>query len=207
MGKATLTLNECLHHSGGLKRRCCTTISPFSLCAESTKNRNCKSSRFSAANIPNVSQTAVGTLFPRNIAKRSKIACDFPFWWGQKIAAIFRLRQKSQSQSQKNRNTWCALVCGKALSHIACTIEPGEIITEYASRNYLSAKLSRYVRCKLMEPFCEPDSVNWCQLASLSVTWQQMLLYKASLHKNANVHILRRNHHKNAEISSHTEAP
>ena len=52
------------------------SMSTIIVLAESTKTRNRKSPQFSVTNVPVASQTAVGTFFPRKIAKRIDIASD-----------------------------------------------------------------------------------------------------------------------------------
>ena len=87
---------------------------------ESTKKRNRKSPRFSVANAPVASQTAVGTLL--SLKQRNKNCNRWRFSVARKIAMLsggrmllgprnslrfFHPRQNSQSQTRKSRDTWC----------------------------------------------------------------------------------------------------
>ena len=98
---------------------------------ESNKNRNRKSPRFSVANVPVASQTAVGTLFSPKNCKNNRNRLRFfvagkhrkslwggggLFWGPRNRCEFFTYVRKSQSLSQKNRDTWCTQLFSATLS-------------------------------------------------------------------------------------------
>ena len=110
--------------------------------AESTKkDRNRESPRFSVANIPVASQTAMGTLFSfENRSKRIAVASDFPSqgktsqgwerrlkktFGAQKSLRFFRLRQKiAIAMAEKSRHLVDCSLWGLQSLQSSCNTSP-----------------------------------------------------------------------------------